>query len=469
MSESLTIIAYLGAAILFILSLGGLSNPETSRRGNLYGMIGMAIAVVATVLGPRVSAAGIPWIIGAMVAGGAVGLYAARTVQMTQMPELVALMHSLVGLAACLVGFASYVDTSVSFTGAEKAIHEIEIYVGILIGAVTFSGSVIAFGKLSGKIGGKPLLLPARHWINLAGLLGVLWFGREFVLAPSIQAGMMPLMVMTVIALLFGIHMVMAIGGADMPVVVSMLNSYSGWAAAATGFMLSNDLLIVTGALVGSSGAILSYIMCRAMNRNFISVIAGGFGTGGGTPAAPGGAQAAGEVVPITAVDTAALLRDAKNVIIVPGYGMAVAQAQHTVFEITKLLREKGVNVRFGIHPVAGRMPGHMNVLLAEAKVPYDIVLEMDEINADFPDTEVAMVIGANDIVNPAAQDDPASPIAGMPVLEVWKARTSIVMKRSMASGYAGVDNPLFYKDNNRMLFGDAKKMLDEVLTALKS
>jgi NAD(P) transhydrogenase subunit beta len=281
---------------------------------------------------------------------------------------------------------------------------------------------------------------------------------------------MMPLMVMTVIALLFGIHMVMAIGGADMPVVVSMLNSYSGWAAAATGFMLSNDLLIVTGALVGSSGAILSYIMCRAMNRNFISVIAGGFGTGGGTPAAPGGAQAAaGEVVPITAVDTAALLRDAKNVIIVPGYGMAVAQAQHTVFEITKLLREKGVNVRFGIHPVAGRMPGHMNVLLAEAKVPYDIVLEMDEINADFPDTEVAMVIGANDIVNPAAQDDPASPIAGMPVLEVWKARTSIVMKRSMASGYAGVDNPLFYKDNNRMLFGDAKKMLDEVLTALKS
>jgi NAD(P) transhydrogenase subunit beta len=470
MSESLTIIAYLGAAILFILSLGGLSNPETSRRGNLYGMIGMTIAVVATVLGPRVSAAGIPWIIGAMVAGGAVGLYAARTVQMTQMPELVALMHSLVGLAACLVGFASYVDTSVSFTGAEKAIHEIEIYVGILIGAVTFSGSVIAFGKLSGKIGGKPLLLPARHWINLAGLLAVLWFGREFVIAPSIQAGMLPLMVMTAIALLFGIHMVMAIGGADMPVVVSMLNSYSGWAAAATGFMLSNDLLIVTGALVGSSGAILSYIMCRAMNRNFISVIAGGFGTGGGAPApAADGAQPAGEVVPVTAAETASLLRDAKNVIIVPGYGMAVAQAQHTVFEITRFLREKGINVRFGIHPVAGRMPGHMNVLLAEAKVPYDIVMEMDEINDDFPDTDVAMVIGANDIVNPAAQDDPASPIAGMPVLEVWKARTSIVMKRSMASGYAGVDNPLFYKDNNRMLFGDAKKMLDEVLTALKS
>jgi len=470
MSESLSIIAYLGAAILFILSLGGLSNPETSRRGNLYGIIGMTIAVLATILGPRVSAAGIPWIIGAMVAGGAVGLYAARTVQMTQMPELVALMHSLVGLAACLVGFASYVDTSVSFSGAEKAIHEIEIYVGILIGAVTFSGSIIAFGKLSGKIGGKPLLLPARHWINLAGLLAVLWYGRAFVMAPTIEAGMLPLAVMTVVALLFGIHMVMAIGGADMPVVVSMLNSYSGWAAAATGFMLSNDLLIVTGALVGSSGAILSYIMCRAMNRNFISVIAGGFGTGGGTPAAAAGdAQPAGEVVPVNASDTAGLLRDSKNVIIVPGYGMAVAQAQHTVFEITKHLREKGVNVRFGIHPVAGRMPGHMNVLLAEAKVPYDIVMEMDEINEDFPDTDVAMVIGANDIVNPAAQDDPASPIAGMPVLEVWKAKTSIVMKRSMASGYAGVDNPLFYKDNNRMLFGDAKKMLDEVLVALKA
>jgi NAD(P) transhydrogenase subunit beta len=403
-----------------------------------------------------------------MVAGGAVGLYAARTVQMTQMPELVALMHSLVGLAACLVGFASYVDTSVTLAGAEKVVHEIEIYVGVLIGAVTFSGSVIAFGKLSGKIGGKPVLLPGRHWLNLAGLLVVIWYGREFVLAPGIPAGMTPLVVMTVIALAFGVHMVMAIGGADMPVVVSMLNSYSGWAAAATGFMLSNDLLIVTGALVGSSGAILSYIMCRAMNRNFVSVIAGGFGTGGGQSAAAGTAAPAGEVEPISAAETAELLRAAKNVIIVPGYGMAVAQAQHTVFEITKLLREKGVNVRFGIHPVAGRMPGHMNVLLAEAKVPYDIVLEMDEINADFPDTDVSMVIGANDIVNPAAQDDPSSPIAGMPVLEVWKAKTSIVMKRSMASGYAGVDNPLFYKDNNRMLFGDAKKMLDEVLTALK-
>jgi len=469
LTSSLTTVAYLGATILFIMSLGGLSHPETSRRGNLYGMIGMTIAVLATVLGPRVDQGGIAWIVGAMVAGGAIGLYAARTVQMTQMPELVALMHSLVGLAACLVGFASYIDTSIEFAGAEKAIHEIEIYIGILIGAVTFSGSVIAFGKLSGKIGGKPLLLPARHWINLAGLLVVVWFGREFLHAETVEAGMTPLVVMTVISLLFGIHMVMAIGGADMPVVVSMLNSYSGWAAAATGFMLSNDLLIVTGALVGSSGAILSYIMCRAMNRNFVSVIAGGFGTSEGAPAAKAGEQPAGEVVPVNATETAELLREARSVIIVPGYGMAVAQAQHTVFEITKHLRDAGVNVRFGIHPVAGRMPGHMNVLLAEAKVPYDIVLEMDEINDDFPNTDVTMVIGANDIVNPAAQDDPTSPIAGMPVLEVWKAKTSIVMKRSMASGYAGVDNPLFYKDNNRMLFGDAKKMLDEVLVALKT
>ena len=470
MTSSLATMAYIGATILFILSLGGLANPETARRGNLFGMIGMAIAVLATVLGPRVTSAGISWIIGALVVGGGIGLFAAKKVQMTQMPELVALMHSLVGLAACLVGFASYVDTSTVFaTSAEKSIHEMEIYIGILIGAVTFSGSIIAFCKLSGKIGGKPLLLPARHFLNLAGLLVVIWFGREFLHAHDIQSGMLPLLVMTVIALLFGVHMVMAIGGADMPVVVSMLNSYSGWAAAATGFMLSNDLLIVVGALVGSSGAILSYIMCRAMNRNFISVIAGGFG--GGAPvakAAGGAAEPVGEVQPILAAETAELLREAKSVVIVPGYGMAVAQAQHTVFEITKLLRSQGVNVRFGIHPVAGRMPGHMNVLLAEAKVPYDIVLEMDEINDDFPKTDVVMVIGANDIVNPAAQDDPSSPIAGMPVLEVWKAKTSIVMKRSMASGYAGVDNPLFYKENNRMLFGDAKKMLDEVLGALR-
>ena len=387
---------------------------------------------------------------------------------MTQMPELVALMHSLVGLAACLVGFASYVDTSLHLEGAEKIIHEVEIYVGILIGAVTFSGSLIAFGKLNGKIGGKPLLLPARHWLNLVALLVVIYFGREFINAPSVEAGMPALIIMTVIALLFGIHMVMAIGGADMPVVVSMLNSYSGWAAAATGFMLSNDLLIVTGALVGSSGAILSYIMCNAMNRNFISVIAGGFGSGAPKAAAGAAAQPQGEVVAVNSQETAEMLRDAKRVIIVPGYGMAVAQAQHTVFEITKTLREKGVQVEFAIHPVAGRMPGHMNVLLAEAKVPYDIVMEMDEINEDFPDADVVIVIGANDIVNPSAAEDPTSPIAGMPVLEVWKAKHTIVMKRSMASGYAGVDNPLFYKDNNRMLFGDAKKMLDEVLTALR-
>jgi NAD(P) transhydrogenase subunit beta len=470
MSATLVTVSYLGATILFILSLGGLSSPESSRRGNLYGMIGMVIAVLATVFGPNVTAHGYPWIIVAMLVGATVGVYAARTVKMTQMPELVALMHSLVGLAAVLVGFANFIDPAASahYKGVEKTIHELEIYIGVLIGAVTFSGSVIAFGKLSAKISGKPMLLPARHWINLAGLVAVIWFGWKFIEAHSISDGMLPLAVMTVIALLFGIHMVMAIGGADMPVVISMLNSYSGWAAAATGFMLSNDLLIVTGALVGSSGAILSYIMCRAMNRHFLAVIAGGFGTEAGSAAAAS-AQPGGEVFPISAVETAELLRNSKNVIIVPGYGMAVAQAQHAVYEITRLLREKGVNVRFGIHPVAGRMPGHMNVLLAEAKVPYDIVLEMDEINADFSDTDVAMVVGANDIVNPAAQDDPTSPIAGMPVLEVWKGRTSIVMKRSMASGYAGVDNPLFYKDNNRMLFGDAKKMLDEVLAALKS
>ncbi|HEX5363631.1 MAG TPA: NAD(P)(+) transhydrogenase (Re/Si-specific) subunit beta, partial [Gallionella sp.] len=421
MSASLATVSYIGATILFILSLGGLSSPESSRRGNLYGMTGMTIAVLATVFGPRVSMAGIPWILAAMVVGGSVGLYAARKVQMTQMPELVALMHSLVGLAACLVGFANYIDpmAALNLSSAEKAIHEIEIYVGILIGAVTFAGSLIAFGKLSGKIGGKPLLLPGRHFMNLAGLLVVAAFGYQFLHAETISAGMIALTVMTVIALLFGIHMVMAIGGADMPVVVSMLNSYSGWAAAATGFMLNNDLLIVTGALVGSSGAILSYIMCRAMNRNFFSVIAGGFGGGAPAKKASGAAEPAGEVIAISATETAELLRDAKSVIIVPGYGMAVAQAQHTVNEITQFLREKGVNVRFGIHPVAGRMPGHMNVLLAEARVPYDIVMEMDELNGDFPDTDVAIVIGANDIVNPAAQEDPTSPIAGMPVLEV--------------------------------------------------
>ncbi|MEW6513131.1 MAG: Re/Si-specific NAD(P)(+) transhydrogenase subunit beta [Pseudomonadota bacterium] len=469
MTATLTSVSYLAAAILFILSLNGLSHPATARRGNLYGMVGMTIAVLATVFGPRVTLAAMPWIVGALLVGAVVGLVAARRVQMTQMPELVALMHSLVGLAACLVGFASYIDTGLLLTGAEKTIHEVEIYIGILIGAVTFSGSLVAFGKLSGRIGGKPLLLPGRHWLNLVGLLVVIWQGYVFLNAPNVSAGMLPLAIMSGVALLFGIHMVMAIGGADMPVVVSMLNSYSGWAAAATGFMLGNDLLIVTGALVGSSGAILSYIMCRAMNRHFFHVIAGGFGSDDSAKVGAGEtAHPAGEVTAISAGETADLLRDARKVIIVPGYGMAVAQAQHTVYEITRLLRDKGVNVRFAIHPVAGRMPGHMNVLLAEAKVPYDIVFELDEINEDFANTDVAMVIGANDIVNPAALEDPASPIAGMPVLEVWNAKTSIVMKRSMASGYAGVENPLFYKENNHMLFGDAKKMLDEVLGALK-
>src|SRR4051812_14334785 len=473
-SPGIVTVSYLAAAILFILALGGLSGQESARRGNAFGMLGMVIALLATVFG--VVTANYALLSGALVVGALIGLVAARRVQMTQMPELVAILHSLVGLAAVLVGYANFLGHSEGLLpGAAKTIHDVETYLGVLIGAVTLSGSVIAFGKLSGKIGGKPLTLPARHYLNLGLLVIVIVAGWQFVVQSAVPAaagqlpnGLLPLLVMTGVALLLGIHMVMAIGGADMPVVVSMLNSYSGWAASATGFMLNNDLLIVTGALVGSSGAILSYIMCQAMNRNFISVIAGGFG--GGAPAAGGAAAApAGEVVSISAVETADLLRDAKNVVIVPGYGMAVAQAQHTVNEITKYLREKGVNVRFGIHPVAGRMPGHMNVLLAEAKVPYDIVMEMDEINDDFPDTDVAMVIGANDIVNPAAQDDPASPIAGMPVLEVWKAKTSIVMKRSMASGYAGVDNPLFYKENNRMLFGDAKKMLDEVLGALKS
>ncbi|MBM3623778.1 MAG: Re/Si-specific NAD(P)(+) transhydrogenase subunit beta [Alphaproteobacteria bacterium] len=463
LSFSLVTAAYIGATILFILSLGGLSNPETARRGNWFGVAGMAIAVVATVFGPRVLPFGLPFIIVAMAAGATVGLYAAKKVQMTQMPELVALMHSLVGLAACAVGFASYIDNSITFEGAEKSIHELEIYLGILIGAVTFSGSVIAFGKLSGKIDGKPLLLPGRHWINLGGLLVVIYAGHLFLSHEGVIA-VLALLVMTALALAFGVHMVMAIGGADMPVVVSMLNSYSGWAAAATGFMLSNDLLIVTGALVGSSGAILSYIMCRAMNRGFMSVIAGGFGTGGGAAPAAGGEGPQGEVVAISAQETAELLKEARNVVIIPGYGMAVAQAQHTVYDITQKLRAKGVNVRFAIHPVAGRMPGHMNVLLAEAKVPYDIVLEMDEINDDFPSTDVVIIIGSNDIVNPAAQDDPNSPIAGMPVLEVWKAKQVFVSKRGQGTGYSGIENPLFFKDNTRMFYGDAKDSINKLL-----
>ncbi|MEM9333370.1 MAG: Re/Si-specific NAD(P)(+) transhydrogenase subunit beta [Pseudomonadota bacterium] len=465
MSPGIVTVAYIAATILFILALGGLSNQETARRGNWYGIVGMTIAILATVFG--VVTANYVQLITSLLIGGTIGIVLAQRVQMTQMPELVAILHSLVGAAAVFVGFASFMDPTSSYTGVEKTIHNIEIYIGILIGAVTFSGSVIAFGKLSGRIGGKPLLLPARHWLNLGLLLASIWFGAEFVSQAAAGDGMNPLLVMTVIALLFGIHMVMAIGGDDMPVVVSMLNSYSGWAASATGFMLSNDLLIVTGALVGSSGAILSYIMCRAMNRKFLNVIAGGFGTGGGTAAA-GGDEEQGEVAPIEAEETAGLLESAKEVMIVPGYGMAVAQAQHTVNDITRVLRDKGVNVRFGIHPVAGRLPGHINVLLAEAKVPYDIVFEMDEINEDFPDVDVSIVIGANDIVNPSAQEVPDSPIAGMPVLEVWKGKTTIVMKRSMATGYAGVQNPLFFKDNTRMLFGDAKDMLDAVLKALR-
>jgi NAD(P) transhydrogenase subunit beta len=455
--------SYIAATVLFILSLSGLSNQETARRGNYYGMLGMAIAILATVLSPSVQS--YVTLIIALLIGGSIGARAAIKVEMTQMPELVAIMHSLVGMAAVLVGFANFMDTSSTLSGVEKTIHETEIYVGILIGAVTCSGSVIAFGKLSGKIDGKPVLLPARHWLNLGLLIAVIFLGRMFLQQAETGGGTLPLLLMTAIALAFGVHMVMAIGGADMPVVVSMLNSYSGWAAAATGFMLSNDLLIVTGALVGSSGAILSYIMCRAMNRNFISVIAGGFGTGTGGEAA----VVEGEVTPIDAEETAQLLMSSKNIMIIPGYGMAVAQAQHTVNEITKLLREKGKKVRFGIHPVAGRMPGHMNVLLAEAKVPYDIVYEMDEINEDFPHVDVTMVIGANDIVNPSALDDPNSPIAGMPVLECWKGGTTIAMKRSMASGYAGVGNPLFVLENTRMLFGDANVMLQSVLKALKA
>jgi len=466
-NEGTVNVSYIIATILFILALGGLSNQETARRGNWYGIIGMTIALIATIASDNVTA-NFEKLIVALLIGGSVGLVLARRVQMTQMPELVAILHSLVGLAAVAVGFANFMDPDrlAHYAGVELTIHDVETYIGILIGAVTFSGSVIAFGKLSGKIGGSPMLLPARHWLNLALLIGAIWFGYQFVVQSAAGGGLDPLVIMTGIALLFGVHMVMAIGGADMPVVVSMLNSYSGWAASATGFMLGNDLLIVTGALVGSSGAILSYIMCRAMNRKFINVIAGGFGTGGGTAAA-GGGEDQGEVVPIEAAETAEMLLNAREVMIIPGYGMAVAQAQHTVFEITKALRDKGVNVRFGIHPVAGRMPGHMNVLLAEAKVPYDIVFEMDEINEDFPDVDVSVVIGANDIVNPSALTDPDSPIAGMPVLECWKGKTSIVLKRSMATGYAGVQNPLFFLENTRMLFGDAKSTLDEVLKAL--
>jgi len=464
MSEGIVTASYVGATILFILALGGLSNQETARRGNLYGIVGMTIALIATIAGVT---GNMGILVVGLLLGGTIGLVLAKRVQMTEMPELVAMLHSLVGLAAVLVGFANFMDPErlSHYSGIELTIHDVETYLGILIGAVTFSGSIIAFGKLSGKIGGNPMILPARHWLNLGLLIISIWLCGMFVEQSAAGGGTMPLLIMTAVALLFGIHMVMAIGGADMPVVVSMLNSYSGWAASATGFMLSNDLLIVTGALVGSSGAILSYIMCRAMNRKFLAVIAGGFGTttGGGGASV----EEQGEVIALQANEVAALLAESKEVMIIPGYGMAVAQAQHIVNEITKALRAKKINVRFGIHPVAGRMPGHMNVLLAEAKVPYDIVFEMDEINDDFPDIDVSIVIGANDIVNPSAQTDPDSPIAGMPVMEPWKGGTTIVLKRGMATGYAGVQNPLFFKENTRMLFGDAKSSLDEVFKNL--
>jgi NAD(P) transhydrogenase subunit beta len=465
MSQGVVTASYVGATILFILALGGLSSPETSRRGNVYGITGMAIALIVTIASVT---SNVEILIGGLLIGGSIGLVLAKRVQMTEMPELVAILHSLVGLAAVLVGFANFMDPArlEHYAGVELTIHDIETYLGILIGAITFSGSIIAFGKLSGKIGGNPMLLPARHWLNLGLLIASIWYCIQFVEQSAAGSGMLPLLIMTGIALLFGIHMVMAIGGADMPVVISMLNSYSGWAAAATGFMLNNDLLIVTGALVGSSGAILSYIMCRAMNRKFLAVIAGGFGTTTGGSSASSDAEQ-GEVIALEAAEVASLLNEAKEVMIIPGYGMAVAQAQHIVCELTKALKKKKVNVRFGIHPVAGRMPGHMNVLLAEAKVPYDIVYEMDEINDDFPNIDVSMVIGANDIVNPSALTDPNSPIAGMPVLECWKGKTTVVLKRSMATGYAGVQNPLFFEENTRMLFGDAKSSLDTVYKSL--
>ena len=463
MSGGLVTAAYIVAAILFIFSLAGLSKHETSKQGNIFGITGMAIALIVTILGPDSGHVG--WIIFAMIVGGAIGVYLARKVEMTQMPELVAILHSFVGLAAVLVGFNSYLDSgTVPMVGVMENIHLTEVFLGIFIGAVTFTGSIVAYGKLRGIFSSKPLALPHRHKLNLAALVVSLLLLIVFVRAESTGTQVFALIIMTLIALAFGWHLVASIGGADMPVVVSMLNSYSGWAAAAAGFMLSNDLLIVTGALVGSSGAILSYIMCKAMNRSFISVIAGGFGTESGSSDE---SEAAGEHREISPEETAEMLKASSSVIITPGYGMAVAQAQYPVAEITARLRALGINVRFGIHPVAGRLPGHMNVLLAEAKVPYDVVLEMDEINDDFSETDTVLVIGANDTVNPAAQDDPRSPIAGMPVLEVWKAHNVIVFKRSMNTGYAGVQNPLFFKENTQMLFGDAKASVEAILKAL--
>jgi len=467
MSDSLVTVSYIGAAVLFILALAGLSNQETARRGIIMGILGMLIALIGTAA--RDGFGGYGLLIGAIIPAVLVGAFLANRVKMTDMPQLVALLHSFVGLAAVLVGYATLIDPSSTHTGAEAVIHLGEVFIGVCVGSITFAGSIIAFAKLQGLLSGKPLLIPARHAFNalliLITVVLAFFFVRMGGQEESLSTMLVLLSIATVLTGVLGVHMVMAIGGADMPVVVSMLNSYSGWAAAAAGFMLSNDLLIITGALVGSSGAILSIIMCRGMNRSFVSVILGGFGTGtgGGGPAK----AIEGDVSPIEIPETVDLLKEAKSIVIVPGYGMAAAQAQHTLAQVTSHLRDAGKQVRFAIHPVAGRLPGHMNVLLAEARVPYDIVLEMDEINADLPKTDLVLVIGANDIVNPSALDDPNSPIAGMPVLEVWKAKTVIVMKRGMASGYAGIDNPLFFRDNTRMLFGDAKANVDAILGAL--
>ncbi|HSG01230.1 MAG TPA: NAD(P)(+) transhydrogenase (Re/Si-specific) subunit beta [Vicinamibacterales bacterium] len=464
-STPLLTASYIGAAVLFILSLKGLAHQETARRGNIYGAIGMAVALIATAIGAGLFDSGA--FLGAVVVASAIGAFVAARVAMTAMPQLVAILHSFVGLAAVFVGISNHLQPAQLLTGAEQTIHDVETFAGVFIGALTFTGSVIAWGKLQAVIRSKPLLVPGRHLANLAMVLASVWLGVMYVQGGHDQ-GLMPLLVMTAISGVIGVHMVMAIGGADMPVVVSMLNSYSGWAAAAAGFMLSNDLLIVTGALVGSSGAILSYIMCRAMNRSFISVILGGFGGDeGAAPAA--GAVPAGEPVATTVEDVARLLGEASSVIIVPGYGMAVAQAQHPLREIVDTLRKAGKDVRFGIHPVAGRLPGHMNVLLAEANVPYDIVLEMDELNDDFPATDVALVIGANDIVNPSALSDPSSPIAGMPVLHVWEAANCIVFKRGKGAGYAGVENPLFTMPKTKMCYGDARKSVEAIRAALGS
>ncbi len=458
MSAGLVQAAYIVAALFFIMSLAGLSKQESARNGNNYGIAGMAIALIATIFSP--DAQGFGWIIIAMAIGGAIGIFYAKKVEMTEMPELVAILHSFVGLAAVLVGYNSYLDAPEAATHAEHVIHLVEVFLGVFIGAVTFTGSIVAFGKLRGVISSSPLNLPHKHKMNLAAIVISTLLMIYFVKA---DGSMFALIVMTLIAFAFGYHLVASIGGADMPVVVSMLNSYSGWAAAAAGFMLANDLLIVTGALVGSSGAILSYIMCKAMNRSFISVIAGGFGQ----EIIISSDEEQGEHRETTAEEVAEMLKNSKSVIITPGYGMAVAQAQYPVHEITDALRSQGIEVRFGIHPVAGRLPGHMNVLLAEAKVPYDIVLEMDEINDDFSETDTVLVIGANDTVNPAALEDPNSPIAGMPVLEVWNAKNVIVFKRSMNTGYAGVQNPLFFKENTSMLFGDAKESVEAIFKAL--